>query len=120
MSQTTFDQRVSRIHDRHRTLAGGASYRIDSDGLITAVPHRRFVPRFPSKGLLLLVGGAFAFKAALFVASGEATYNSRLAEMASGRPVEQAIAWLMQPDPVTRAIAAGVDLVSRMAGANLF
>jgi hypothetical protein len=119
MSQTTFDQRVSRIYDRHRALAGGASYRIGPDGLITAVPHRRYIPRFPSKGLLLLVGGAFAFKAALLVASGEGTYNARLADLANGRPVEQAMAWLMQPDPVTHAIVAGAGLATRMTGAHL-
>ena len=119
MPQTTFDQRVSKIYQRHRSLSEGASYRIDSDGLILAVPHRRFVPRFPGKGLLLLLGGAFAFKAALFIASGEATYNSRLAEMAQGRLVEQAMAWLMQPDPSTRVIAAGVQLAVHLTGPRL-
>ena len=119
MPQTTFDQRVSKIYDRHRALSEGASYSIGPDGLIVAVPHRRFVPRFPGKGLLLLLGSAVAFKAALFVASGEATYNNRLEEMAQGRPVEQAMAWLMQPDPATRALAAVADLAVHHTSARL-
>ena len=119
MSQTTFDQRVSRIYDKHSALAGGATYRIDQDGLIVAIPQRRIVPRFPLKGLALLVGGAFAFKAALLVASGEGTYDTRLRELAQGRPVEQVMAWAMQPDAVTRALAAGVALVQRTTEANL-
>jgi hypothetical protein len=63
----------------------------------------------------MLLGGAFVFMAALFLASGEVTYNGRLAELEAGRPVEQAMAWLMQPDPVTRAMAAGVGLLYHMA-----
>ncbi len=119
MTQTTFDQRVSNIHKKHGALAGGATYRIGPDGLIVAVPHRRFVPRFPAKGLLLLIGGAFGFKAALLVASGEGTYNARLADLAQGRPVEQAMAWLMHPDLVTRTIAAGVNLAFHLTDAEL-
>lgn len=118
MSQTIFDQRVTRIDRKHRTLAGGASYRVGPDGLIVAVPQRRFLSRVPSRGLMLLVGGVFAFKAALLVASGEGTYNARLADLAQGRPVEQAMAWLMWPDPLSRGLAAGVGLAYHMTGAN--
>src|SRR5215207_4101228 len=106
MPQTTFDRRVTRLETKHRLLSAGVTYRIGSDGLITAHPNRRFLPRFPSRGLVLLVVTAFAFKAALLVASGEAAYNTRLAELAQGQSVERAMAWLMQPDPVTRAVAS--------------
>ncbi|EYD77993.1 hypothetical protein Rumeso_00454 [Rubellimicrobium mesophilum DSM 19309] len=111
MSQTTFDQRVSKIDDKHRLLSEGATYRVGPDGLIVAVPQRRFVPRFPMRGLALLLGGTFVFKAALLVASGEGTYHGRLSELAKGQPVERVMAWVMQPDPVTRLIARGMDMV---------
>jgi hypothetical protein len=119
MTQTTFDHRVTQLEAKHRRLSDGVSYRIGPDGLIMAYPHRRFSPRFPGRGLVLLVTTAFAFKAALFVASGEASYNARLAELSQGLPVERAMAWLMQPDVVTRAVAQGVGLVSQATGANL-
>lgn len=119
MPQITFDRRVTRLENKRRLLSGGVSYRIGPDGLITAQPHRRFSPRFPAKGLLLLLAMAFAFKAALLVASGEAAYDSRLAQLAQGGTIEQAMAWLMQPDAVTRAAASGAATVMRMAGAEL-
>ncbi|HVG49455.1 MAG TPA: hypothetical protein VM899_15130 [Rubellimicrobium sp.] len=119
MPQTTFDQRVTQLTTKHRLLAEGVSYRIGPDGLITAHPSRRFLPRFPSRGLMLLLATAFAFKAALLVASGDAAYTARLAELAQGRGVEQAMAWVMQPDPVTQAIVSGIALMSQAAGADL-
>jgi hypothetical protein len=105
MSHTTFGRRVTKLADKHRLLSGGVTYRIGPDGLITAYPERRYAPRFPLLGVLALLAGAFAFKVVLFVASGEAPYGERLAELASGGAVEQTLAWVMQPDPATRAVA---------------
>jgi len=119
MPQTTFDRRVTQLETKHRRMSAGVSYRIGPDGLITAHPDRRFLPRFPSRGLVLLLLTAFAFKAALLVASGEAAYNARLADLAKGQTVERTMAWLMQPDPVTRALASTVAKGLHAAGADL-
>jgi hypothetical protein len=119
MPQTTFDRRVTQLETKHRLLSDGVSYRIGPDGLITAHPSRRFMPRFPSRGLFLLLLTAFAFKAALFVASGEAAYEARLAELAQGRAVERTMAWVMQPDPLTQALAAAVAVLSQAASNDL-
>ena len=49
---------------------------------------------------------AFVFKVLLFVALGEGTYMGRLSLLQQGGVVERAAAWVMQPDPATRALAA--------------
>lgn len=119
MPQPTFDQRVTYLTAKHRLLANGVSFKVGPDGLITAHPSRRYLPRFPGRGLMLLLVTAFAFKSALLMVSGEAAYNARLAEMAKGRTVEQAMAWVMQPDPVTRAIVSGIAMMSHAAGTDI-
>ena len=119
MTQTTFDRRVTQVQAKHRRLSDGVSYRIGPDGLITAYPSRRFLPRFPSRGLLLLLATVFVFKSALLLVSGEAVYGARLTELAQGRTVEQAMAWVMQPDPVTRALASGLAMMSHATATEL-
>lgn len=119
MSQTTFDHRVAKLSEKHRLLAEGVTYRIGPNGLIVALPQRRFTPRFPVKGVLFLLAAAFAFKTFLFMASGEAAYHARLAELAEGRQVERLMAWAMQPDPATRAAASAVTRIGEAVGAGL-
>lgn len=115
MSHTTFGRRVTKLADKHRLLSGGVTYKVGPDGLITAYPERRYAPRFPLLGVLGLLVGAFAFKVVLFVASGEAPYSERLAELAAGGPVERSLAWVMQPDQVTQVIARVADAALRWA-----
>ena len=116
MSQTTFGRRVTKLEDKHRLLSGGVTYRVGPDGLITAQPDRRYSPRFPLRGILALLAGALAFKIVLFVASGEAAYGERVAELSGGSTIERAMAWVMQPDPITRAVAGAATTVTQGAG----
>lgn len=105
MSHVAFDERLSRIHEKHRRLSLGVSYRIGPDGLIVPVPVRRWGPRFPLRSLVLLFLMAYAFKAALFVGLGEGVYVTRLALLEDGGSVGRAAIRVMQPDPVVRAAA---------------
>lgn len=105
MSHVSFDERVSRIADKHQRMSVGVSYRIGSDGLMVPVPRRRVVPRFPVRPFLMLLGLAFGFKGMLFVGLGEGLYENRRAILAEGTWAEQAAAWIMQPDPVVRGAA---------------
>lgn len=107
MSQTAFDDRLSRIIERHGRLALGVTYRIDADGLVVPVPARRTGPRFPWKLLLLIVGAAWLFKAGLFVGLGEGTYVARLDLLAAEGVAGEWAAWAMRPDP---AMGAAADL----------
>lgn len=106
MTDAAFDSRLTRLARKHRKMmAGGVSYRMTRDGLITAHPRVSLAPAFPTRTLALLVIGAFAFKALLLVALGDEPYTARLANLQVGSPVEQAGAWVMQADPATATIA---------------
>ena len=114
MSHVAFDERLSRICEKHRRLSVGVSYRIGEDGLIVPVPRRGFGPRFPLRSLILLFVMGYVFKAMLFVGLGEGVYVTRLALLEDGGRVGQAAIWLMQPDPVVRTaaeLAAGADMM---------
>lgn len=105
MTHVSFDERLSRIHTKHRRLSVGVTYKVGPDGLVIPVPRRRFAPRFPLRALLLLFVMGYAFKAILFVSLGEAAYGARLALLDDGSLVGQAAVWVMQPDPVVLTAA---------------
>jgi len=51
------------------------------------------------------------FKGFLFAYLGEVSYLERVAALQSGTLMEQAGAWLMQPDPATMIVANGVQAI---------
>jgi hypothetical protein len=68
-------------------------------------------PRFPLKGLLAVLFLGFLFKGFLFAYLGEAAYGERVATLKGGSVLEQAGAWVMQPDPITALAADGIALI---------
>lgn len=105
-----FDKRLKKIVRRHEKMANGVVRTVNSDGLIVAKP-RLYRPRFPLKGLLAVLFLGFLFKGFLFAYLGEAAYGERVATLQGGTVLEQAGAWVMQPDPVTMVAAAGIATV---------
>ena len=99
-----FDKRLKRIVRKHDRMANGVVKTVNSDGLIVARP-RMYTPRFPLKGLLILLIAGFLFKGFLFANLGEAGYAERVATLKAGSLMEQAGAWIMQPDPATTFVA---------------
>lgn len=99
-AEITFEQRVRHLASKHRRMAGGISHRLGRDGLITAHPRRRR-PSFPLRGLMILLGAAFLFKAFLYASLGAGVYNQRVDLLYAGSIVEQGGAWVMQADPAT-------------------
>ncbi|WP_296423660.1 hypothetical protein [Yoonia sp.] len=99
-----FDKRLKRIVRRHDRMARGVVRTVNADGLIVARP-RVYTPRFPLKGLLLLVAIGFLFKGFLFSYLGSGAYADRVTSLQQGTVMEQAGAWIMQPDPATTFIA---------------
>ena len=110
LAYATFDKRLRRIVKNHQRMANGVSYRVDSNGLIQAQP-RIYNPKFPLRGLILLVVTAFLFKGFILASLGEQTYFERVGNMANGSVVERAGAWIMQADPATRAVADAMQSV---------
>lgn len=107
-----FGKRVQRINKRHRKLASGYVPSINHDGLIVA-RVRRSGPRFPWKGIALCFVAFFAFKGFLLVQLGQTTYAERVGKLETGTVVEQAGAYAMSADPVTRWVAAQIQSVLR-------
>lgn len=105
-----FDKRLKRIVRRHSKMSNGVVRSVSSDGLIVAKP-RLYRPRFPLKGLLAVLFLGFLFKGFLFAYLGEAGYAERVATLQGGTALEQAGAWVMQPDPVTVLAANGIALI---------
>jgi hypothetical protein len=81
---------------------------VGHDGLVVAKP-RRISLRFPLRGLLLAAFAVIGFKAFAFAYLGEPGYHDRIAGLAQGTTSERMAAWVMQADPVTRAVS---DLVA--------
>lgn len=104
-AQPRFDKRLSKIVRNHQRMSHGVAHVVGNDGLITARP-RVYNPKFPVRGLLLLIGTAFLFKSYIFATLGAADYENRVASLSSGTLIEQAGAWIMQADTVTVALAA--------------
>ncbi|NSX54226.1 hypothetical protein HRQ87_05385 [Sulfitobacter sp. 1151] len=88
-------------------MSRGVVTSVNHDGLIIARP-RRAAPRFPVKGIILMIIAFFAFKGFLLAQLGDATYGQRIATLQQGTGVEQAGAWAMQVDPLTQWIAGQI------------
>ncbi len=103
-----FGKRVKRINKRHNKLANGYVASVNHDGLIVA-KVRRSGPRFPWKGIALCFVAFFIFKGFLLVQLGEATFNDRVEKLQTGTVVEQAGAYAMSADPLTKWIAGQIN-----------
>ena len=100
----SFESRVKRILLRHRKLSRGAKCRVTDTGLIVATP-RIYKPKFPIKGVIKLIVWAFLFKAYVYADLGHAEYASRVAALSGPSIVEQAGAWILQPELATVLVA---------------
>lgn len=105
-----FDKRLKRIVRRHDRMARGVVKTVNADGLIVARP-RLYKPRFPLKGLIVLIAAGFIFKGFLFASLGETAYAERVASLRDGTVMEQAGAWVMQADPATALVAEGIKAI---------
>ena len=104
LAQAPFEKRLRRIVKSHQRMANGVTYRVDGNGLIQAQP-RIYNPKFPLRGLILMIGTAFLFKGYIFASLGETTYAERVSKLSEGTLIEKAGGWIMQADPATLAVA---------------
>lgn len=104
VAQVPFQKRLRRIVRDHQRMSHGATHVMRADGLIVARP-RVYNPKFPLRGLVMLIGAALVFKGFILASLGTATYGDRVAQLAQGSIVEKAGAWIMQPDVATVAVA---------------
>jgi len=110
-ARVPFDKRLKRIERRHEKIkTSGAVKTVTSDGLIVTRP-RLYKPRFPLKGLIVVLFLGFMFKGFLFAYLGEEGYAERVGSLQGGSALEQAGAWIMQPDPATMIVADGIRTI---------
>ncbi|MBR2574749.1 MAG: hypothetical protein IKE14_10510 [Loktanella sp.] len=107
-ANTPFEKRLKQIMRKHDQLAKGSVKTVTSDGLIVMKP-RVYRPKFPLRGVILVVGLGFAVKGLLLAIIGDAAYADRVAGLEQGGALHKTGAWVMQIDPATVLIA---DLVA--------
>lgn len=99
-----FDRRMRRISRRHSKLSHGYVTTVNDDGMVVAKPKRKSrMGTLRSLALLFLV--MVMFKGVLHARLGEADYQARIDSLAAGTTVEQAGAWVMFADPLTKYIS---------------
>lgn len=103
-AQVRFEKRLGRIVRDHQRMTQGVVHVMRQDGLIVARP-RVYNPKFPLRGLILLIGTALLFKGYIYASIGAGSYQERVAQLAEGSMVEKAGAWIMQADVATIAVA---------------
>ena len=104
-NMTDFYGRVARIQK-----ARAKGYGFEAPGAL----GRSFYNRSPARKrsvlmpvLFLLICG-FLLKGVIYHAVGTQSYDDRVATLMAGKGVEPVGGWLMQPEPVTRLIAAEI------------
>lgn len=106
-SHAGFAARIKRVRHSHAKMAQGYDARVGRDGLIVFRPKRRR-RSIAWRPLMLLIAAFIGFKVFVLIQIGDITYQERVDRLAAGSVVEQAGAYFMQIDPVTRAVAAQV------------
>ncbi|MBE0454960.1 hypothetical protein [Roseovarius autotrophicus] len=107
-----FTKRLRQIDLKRSRLERGYVGKVRDDGLIEFRPRRR-LPSVPLRGLIYLIFGFAFFKAVVLAHLGVVTYQERHALLAQGNPLEQAGAFVMQPDPLTGFLASQIGRALR-------
>lgn len=109
-SQLQFEGRLRHIARRNARMSRGVVYKVGRDGLIMRSPRGlAHAPRFPVKGLLLVLAALLLLKGGLYQQLGETTYQERLGALAQGNWAEQIGALVMQPEPASLWVARQLD-----------
>jgi hypothetical protein len=100
-----FEKRLRKIvRTNNRMATAGVVHKMKSDGLVVAKP-RIYAPKFPWRGLVLLVAAMFVFKGYVHYALGAADYNQRIATLSEGSVFEKIGGLAMQADPITLIVS---------------
>ena len=109
---SSFRKREIALRNKHVRMSQGYVTRMNRNGLIEQVPDRRL----GGFGLSVLLRPGLAligFKVLALVWLGDTVYAGHVGTLSQGAAHEQAGAWLMQIDPMTRMLA---DFVTKLIG----
>jgi len=118
-SMREFHARLRRLDRSHARAGQGHVLRVRRDGLIVARPRSRrlFRAAWLWRGGLGVGLGLFLFKAAALAHLGGGDYAARLARLAGDDPAARLAAVILQPDPLSRWLAARLAPVLRPGAA---
>lgn len=106
-----FNDRLKGLDKRRRKMKrNGVVHSINHDGLIIAKAKRR-APRFPIKGLFLVLVAMIAYKGFLHAHLGERVYEQRLTLLTEGNGFERFGGWVMQLDPATLWVSGKMKIL---------
>ncbi|KUF09240.1 hypothetical protein [Pseudoponticoccus marisrubri] len=100
-----FQKRQQAVHRKHLRMARGYVTKLDRTGVFVQTPDNK-AAGFGLRTLLLVVLAFALFKIGVLAYLGEEVYAGHVEALRAGSVFEQAGAWLMQADPVTRAAAS--------------
>ncbi|SNS13667.1 hypothetical protein [Antarctobacter heliothermus] len=103
-AQQSFYKREQALRRKHIRMSRGYVTRMNRNGIIEQVPDRHF-SGIGFRLVLRLALVVMAFKVLAFAWLGETQYLSSVTTLSQGALHEKAGAWVMQADPVTRAVA---------------
>lgn len=101
---SSFHKRQDALRRKHSRMSQGYVTRVNRNGLIEQVPDKKvggFALGLIVRMALVVVG----FKVLALSWLGEQAYAGHLEALSQGAAYEQAGAWLMQIDPVTRKLS---------------
>jgi hypothetical protein len=93
-------------------MAKGFDYKLEPNGVVVVKPKGRRAS-VPLRSLLLFLVGFMLFKSLLVAHLGEPAYQDRLDRLRAGGMIEQAVAAVMQIDPVSRWVALEIGPILR-------
>lgn len=109
-----FHNRLRQVGRKHEAFAReGYTARLRSDGLIEVVPAKPARSRFSARVIILFFAAVLLFKGLLIASLGFESYDRRVAELSLGTAVEQAGAFVMQADPISKLIATQIGPILR-------
>ena len=106
--QIQFESRLRRLIEKHRAMARGYTMRLQSDGLIVAVPRRAHSPITIRTLGIFLVTFIF-FKGFVMASLGGEVYGERVSSLRQGSMIESIGGFAMSPDPVSKLFAAQIE-----------
>ena len=105
-----FKERLSRLARKHHAMGQGYVMRLLPDGLMVPEPVKVRI-ELPYRVTTLLIVALLVFKGFLIASIGAQPYQDRLFTLQDGTMVEQAGAWVLQPDRVSTFIADRIAVV---------
>jgi hypothetical protein len=100
-----FEKRLRKIvRTNNRMANAGVVHKMKPDGLIVAKP-RIYTPRFPWRGMVLLIAAIFVFKGYVHFALGAADFDQRIAMLSEGSVFEKIGGLAMQADPIVLLVS---------------